>query len=50
VEAKAQLERVARHKGYTVTALIEELTTQADQKIAHRLTEKAQTEYYDGPQ
>jgi hypothetical protein len=49
VEAKAQLERVARHNGYTVTDLIEELAAQAGQKIAHRLTGKAQTEYYDGP-
>jgi hypothetical protein len=38
VEAKAQLERVTRHNGYTVTALIEGLTAQADQNIAHRLT------------
>jgi hypothetical protein len=49
VEAKAQLERIARHRGYTVTDLIKEPAAQADQEIAHRLTGKAQTEYYDGP-
>jgi predicted DNA-binding ribbon-helix-helix protein len=50
VEAKAQLERVARHRGYTVTALVEELAARADQNIAHRLTGKALTEYLDGPE
>jgi hypothetical protein len=49
VEAKAQLERITRHNGYIVTTLIEELAAQADEKIAHRLTKNAQTEYYDGP-
>jgi hypothetical protein len=36
VEAKAPLECIARHKGYSVTDLMEELAAQADQKIAHR--------------
>jgi hypothetical protein len=36
-------------QGYTVTALVKELAAKADQNIAHRLTGKALTEYFDGP-
>jgi hypothetical protein len=46
--AKAQLDRLARHKGYTVTAMVEELAAQAEQRIVNRLTGKAFKEYYDG--
>jgi hypothetical protein len=45
--SKAQLDRVACYKGYTVTALIEELASQAEHKIVNRLAPKAQREYYD---
>jgi hypothetical protein len=46
--AKAQLDRLARHKGYSVTALIEELAASAERRIVNRLTQKAQRDYYGG--
>jgi hypothetical protein len=46
--ARAQLDRLAQHKGYTVTALVEELAAQAEQRIANRLTDKALKTYYAG--
>ena len=46
--AKAQLDRLARHKGYTVTALIEELAASAERRTVAKLTGKALKEYYDG--
>jgi hypothetical protein len=46
--AKAQLDRLARHKDYTVTALVEEMAAQAEQRILNRLTGKALKMYYGG--
>jgi len=46
--AKAQLDRLARHKGYTVTALIEELAARAERRTVAKLTGKALKEYCDG--
>jgi cytidylate kinase len=46
--AKARLHRLARYKGYTVTALVEELASRAEQRIVNRLIAKARREYYDG--
>jgi predicted DNA-binding ribbon-helix-helix protein len=39
--AKAQLDRLARHRGYTITALIEELAASAERRAVARLTGKA---------
>jgi hypothetical protein len=39
---------VARHKGYSVTTLVEELAAQAEQRIVNRMTPKQQREYFDG--
>jgi hypothetical protein len=44
--AKAQLDRLARHKGYTVTALIEELAASAERRTVARLAPKALKLYY----
>ena len=48
VRARFRLERVARHKGYSVTALVEELAAQVEQRIINRMTPKQQQEYFDG--
>jgi hypothetical protein len=45
---RAQLDRLARHKGYTVTALIEELAARAERRTVANLMGKALKEYYDG--
>jgi hypothetical protein len=45
--AKCQLERVARHRGYSVTALVEELAAQAEQRIVNRMTPGQHQEYFD---
>jgi hypothetical protein len=45
---RAQLDRLARHKGYTVTALIEELAANAERRAVARLAPKALKAYYDG--
>jgi hypothetical protein len=45
---RAQLNRLARHNGYTVTALIEELAASAERRTVAKLTGKALKEYYDG--
>jgi hypothetical protein len=44
--AKSQLDRVARHKGCTITALIEELAAQAENRIVAKLSPAAEKEYY----
>jgi hypothetical protein len=46
--ARAQLDRLARHNGYTVTALIEELAASAERRTVAQLTPKALKAYYDG--
>jgi hypothetical protein len=43
--ARAQLDRPAHHKGYTVTALIEELAASAERRIVAKLTPKGLKAY-----
>jgi predicted DNA-binding ribbon-helix-helix protein len=45
---RAQLERLARRKGYTVTALIEELVASAERRVTAKLSGKALKGYYGG--
>jgi hypothetical protein len=45
---KAKLKRLARHKGCTMPALIEEWATRADRRVADKLSGKARKAYYDG--
>lgn len=40
--------QLARHKCYTVTALIEEWATSAERRATARLSGKALKSYYDG--
>jgi hypothetical protein len=47
-QAKAKLKRLARHKGSSVTALIERWATAAEHRLVARLTPKALKAYYDG--
>jgi hypothetical protein len=44
---KAQLRRLARHKDYTVTALIGEWAATAERWVTARLTGKSLKRYYD---
>jgi hypothetical protein len=39
--------RLARHRGYTITALIEELVESAERRVTTRLTGKALKAYLD---
>jgi len=45
---KAKMIRLARHGGYTITALIEELVDRAERRVTTRLTGKALKAYLDG--
>jgi hypothetical protein len=45
---RAKLKRLARHKGCTLPALIEEWDTRADSRVADKLSGKARKAYYDG--
>jgi hypothetical protein len=45
---RAQLDRLARHRRYTVTALIEEWAASAERRATARLSGKALKTYYDG--
>jgi hypothetical protein len=47
VRARFQLERVARHKGYSVTAVVEELAAEVERRIVDRMTSKQRREYFD---
>jgi hypothetical protein len=47
VHAKFQLERLARHKGYSVTALVEEMAAAAERGIIDRMTSKERREYFE---
>jgi hypothetical protein len=47
VRAKFQLERVARHRGYSVTVLVEELAAQVERRIIDQMTPKQRQEYFD---
>jgi hypothetical protein len=44
---KAQLKRIACHKGCSVTSLIKEWAASAERRIAHHLSGKALKQYYD---
>ncbi len=48
--ARAQLDRLARHKDYTVTALIEEWAASAERRATSRLSGRTLKRYYDGEQ
>jgi hypothetical protein len=48
VHAKAQLERLALHYGYTVTNMIEKLAADAERVLLNRLPSQKQTVYLDG--
>jgi hypothetical protein len=48
IDTKAQLDRLAHRKGYTVTALIEELTASAERRTVAKLSGKALKQYYEG--
>jgi hypothetical protein len=45
---RAKLKRLARRKGCTMPALIEEWATRADSRVADKLLGKARKAYYDG--
>jgi hypothetical protein len=45
---RAQMSRLARHKGYTITSLVEELVESAEGRATTRLSGKALSAYYDG--
>src|SRR5216684_4304653 len=47
VQAKAQLGRLARHHGYTVTKLIEDLVAAAEQALLDRLPRRQHVAYLD---
>jgi hypothetical protein len=47
VRARFQLERIARHKGYSVTALVEELAAEVERGIIDRMTLKERQAYFD---
>jgi len=46
IGARAQLGRLARRKGYTVTALIEELAASAERRVTSQLSGKGLKVYY----
>jgi hypothetical protein len=48
VQAKAQLERLALHYGYTITRVIEKLTADAERALLNRLPPQKHTVYLDG--
>jgi hypothetical protein len=45
---KVKMIRLARHIGYTITALIEELIDSTERRVTTRLTGKALKAYLDG--
>jgi hypothetical protein len=45
---RAKMDRLARHKGYTITALIEELVASAERRVTGQLSGKALRRYYNG--
>jgi hypothetical protein len=47
VQAKAQLGRLARHYGYTVTNMIEKLAADAERALLNRLPSRQHTAYLD---
>jgi hypothetical protein len=47
LHARKQLDRLARHKRYSVTALIEEWAAAAERRATSRLSGKTLKRYYD---
>jgi hypothetical protein len=45
---RAQLKRIACHKGCSVTSLIKEWAASAERRITHQRSGKALKQYYDG--
>jgi hypothetical protein len=45
---KAKMIRLARHSGYTITAMIQELVESAERRVTTRLTGKVLKAYLDG--
>ena len=48
VQTKAQLRRLARHHGYTVTKAIERLAVDAERELLDRLPRAHHRAYFDG--
>ena len=48
VRARAQLGRLARHRGYTVTMAVETLVADAERALLDRLPARQQRAYLDG--
>ena len=44
---RAKMGRLARHRGYTITALVEELVERAERQVTTRLPSRALKAYYD---
>jgi hypothetical protein len=44
---QAKMGRLARHRGYTLTALVEELVERAERRVTARLPSRALKAYYD---
>jgi hypothetical protein len=44
---RAKMGRLARHRGYTITALVEELVERAERQVTARLSPRALKAYYD---
>jgi macrodomain Ter protein organizer (MatP/YcbG family) len=47
-KTRAQMGRLARHRGYTLTTLVEELVESAERRVKGKLTGKALKTYLDG--
>ena len=44
---RAKMGRLARRRGYTITALVEELVERAERRVTARLPSRALKAYYD---
>jgi hypothetical protein len=44
---RAKMGRLAHHRGYTITALVEELVERAERRVTARLPSRALKAYYD---
>jgi predicted DNA-binding ribbon-helix-helix protein len=44
---RAKMGRLARHRGYTITALVEELVERAEQRVTAKLSGKALRAYLE---
>ncbi len=47
LHARNRLDRIALHRGYSVTALIEEWARKAERRITARMTLKEEKAYFD---